>query len=95
MWEDRYQSVQVEDDETAMRTIAAYIDINPVRAKIVEDPKDYRWSGYGEAVSGGEAARAGLTHLVKLLKPGTMRPLSPWNAKQRASPAHEFWPDCR
>jgi REP element-mobilizing transposase RayT len=65
VWEDRYKSVQVEDNDTAMRTIAAYIDLNPVRAGLVEDPKDYRWSGYGEAVSGGESARAGLTHLVK------------------------------
>lgn len=40
-------------------------DLNPVRANIAEDPKDYRWSGYGEAVAGGEAARAGLTRLVK------------------------------
>ena len=32
VWEDRYKSVQVEDDETALRTIAAYIDLNPVRA---------------------------------------------------------------
>jgi len=31
-----------------------------VRAKIVGDPKDYRWSGYGEACGGGAAARAGL-----------------------------------
>ncbi len=65
VWEDRYKSVQVEDDETAMRTVAAYIELNPVRAKLAEDPKDYRWSGYGEAVAGGEAARAGLTRLVK------------------------------
>lgn len=28
-------------------TMAAYID--PVRAGLVKDPKDYRWSGYGEA----------------------------------------------
>ena len=32
---------------------------------MVEDPKDYRWSGYGEAVAGSKSARAGLTHLVK------------------------------
>ena|GEM_PF-2989149 len=31
VWEDRYKSVQVEDSETALRTIAAYIDLNPVR----------------------------------------------------------------
>jgi hypothetical protein len=31
-----------------------------VRAKIVADPKDYRWSGYGEACGGGKRAREGL-----------------------------------
>jgi hypothetical protein len=31
-----------------------------VRAGIVADPKDYRWSGYGEACGGGRLARAGL-----------------------------------
>jgi REP element-mobilizing transposase RayT len=65
VWEDRYKSVQVEDSETALRTIAAYIDLNPVRAGLVTDPKDYRWSGYGAAVAGLSSARAGLTHLVK------------------------------
>jgi len=65
VWEDRYKSVQVEDSETAVRTMAAYIDLNPVRAGIVEDPKDYRWSGYGEAVAGGNSARAGLSRLVR------------------------------
>ena len=40
--------------------MAGYIDLNPVRAGIVTDPKDYRWSGYGEAVAGKEAARTGL-----------------------------------
>jgi hypothetical protein len=31
-----------------------------VRAKLVSDPKDYRWSGYGEACGGGKRAREGL-----------------------------------
>jgi hypothetical protein len=38
---------------TAARTIAAYIDLNPVRAGMVSDPADYRWSSYGGAVGGG------------------------------------------
>ena len=57
--------MQVEDSETAVRTMAAYIDLNPVRAGIVEDPKDYRWRGYSEAVAGGKSARAGLRRLVR------------------------------
>ena len=51
LWEDRFKSVIVESG-TAARTIAAYIDLNPVRAGIVKDPADYRWSSYGEAIGG-------------------------------------------
>ena len=51
LWEDRFKSVIVEDG-TAARTMAAYIDLNPVRAGMVADPADYRWSSYGEAVGG-------------------------------------------
>jgi len=65
IWRDRFKSVIVEDSEDALRTMAAYIDLNPVRAGLVEDPKDYRWSGYAEAVAGKQTARAGLTHLVR------------------------------
>jgi REP element-mobilizing transposase RayT len=63
LWMERFKSVLVEDGE-ALRTMAAYIDLNPVRAGIVKDPKDYRWSGYGEAMGGGTAARQGLCQVV-------------------------------
>jgi REP element-mobilizing transposase RayT len=64
LWEDRFKSVIVEDG-VAARTIAAYIDLNPVRAGIVDEPAKYRWSSYGEAIGGGprgngKTARAGL-----------------------------------
>jgi REP element-mobilizing transposase RayT len=59
LWSGRFKSMLVEDGHAA-RTVAVYIDLNPVRAGIVADPKDYRWSGYGEAVAGKEAARHGL-----------------------------------
>jgi putative transposase len=64
LWESRYKSVLVEEG-VAAQTMAAYIDLNPVRAGMVEDPADYRWSSYGEAMGGGrkgkgEKARAGL-----------------------------------
>jgi len=52
LWERRFKSVIVEDG-LAARTMAAYIDLNPVRAGMVNDPGEYRWSGYGEAVGGG------------------------------------------
>ncbi|MDD3546009.1 MAG: transposase [Kiritimatiellae bacterium] len=60
LWEERFKSVLVEGRRNAKATVAAYIDLNPVRAKAVSDPKEYRWSGYGEACGGGLAAREGL-----------------------------------
>ena len=64
LWEERFKSVSVESG-VAARTMAAYIDLNPVRAGMVKDPADYRWSSYGEAVGGGakgngKKAREGL-----------------------------------
>ena len=64
LWEDRFKSVIVESG-IAARTMAAYIDLNPVRAGMVADPAGYRWSSYGEAVGGGakgngKKAREGL-----------------------------------
>jgi len=60
LWEERFRSVLVEGAGPALATIAAYIDLNPIRAGMVSDPKDYRWSGYGEAIGGGRLAREGL-----------------------------------
>ena len=69
LWEDRFKSLIVEDG-VAAKTIAAYIDLNPVRAGMVKDPADYRWSGYGEAIGGGskgngKTARAGLVRALR------------------------------
>ena len=63
LWMERFKSVLVEDGE-ALRTMAAYIDLNPLRAGMVKDPKDYRWCGYGEAMGGGKAARLGLCQVT-------------------------------
>ena len=52
LWEERFKSVLVEGSGTTLAAMAAYIDLNPVRAGLVEDPKDYRWCGYGEALGG-------------------------------------------
>jgi REP element-mobilizing transposase RayT len=60
LWEERFKSVIVESG-VAARTVAAYIDLNPVRAGVVADPADYRWSSYGAAVGagpGGEGKKA-------------------------------------
>lgn len=73
LWMERFKSVLVEDGD-ALRTMAAYIDLNPVRAGLAEDPKDYRWCGYAEAVAGSKRARRGLCRVMS-------RPLDSWNGK--------------
>lgn len=65
LWEERFKSVLVEGCEEALLAMAAYIDLNPVRAGLVSDPKDYRWCGYGEACAGGRLARAGLCRILE------------------------------
>ena len=45
-WGDRFKSVIVEKGETLINCLA-YIDLNPVRAGIVERPEEYRWNSLG------------------------------------------------
>ena len=68
-----YKSVLVQDGD-ALRTMAAYIDLNPVRAGVAKDPKDYRWCGYAEAVAGSKRARRGLCRVME-------RPIDSWSEK--------------
>jgi REP element-mobilizing transposase RayT len=64
LWVGRFKSVLVEGDEEALMTMAAYIDLNPVRAGIVSRPEDYRWCSYGAAMGGDSSARAGLGRIL-------------------------------
>ncbi len=64
LWEGRYRSVLVEGSEEALAAVAAYIDLNPVRAGLTKDPKDYRYCGYAEAQGGDRSARRGLRRIV-------------------------------
>ncbi len=45
VWQGRFKSNIIEGDTYILKCIE-YIHNNPVRAKIVEDPKDYLWSSY-------------------------------------------------
>ena len=53
--------------------IAAYIDLNPVRAGLVKDPKDYRFCGYAEAVAEGGQAAQGLQAIWAAYADGSLR----------------------
>jgi putative transposase len=45
LWDSRYKSSLVQA-ETYLLTCQRYIELNPVRAAMVEDPAHYRWSSY-------------------------------------------------
>ncbi|MCU7796535.1 MAG: transposase [Candidatus Thiodiazotropha sp. (ex Myrtea spinifera)] len=47
LWEGRYKSSVVDADEYLMACVR-YIEMNPVRAGIVDKPHKYEWSSYRE-----------------------------------------------
>lgn len=65
IWAARYKSLIVEDRPESLTKVAAYIDLNPVRAELVDDPKNYRWCGYAESIAGISIARSGIQSLFK------------------------------
>jgi len=73
LWAERFKSVLVEGKGNPLQTMAAYIDLNPVRAGIVDDPKDYRFCGYAEAVahSAGSLGSAGSPQASSRLRQGS------------------------
>ena len=66
----------VEGDEKSLMTMAAYIDLNPVRAGMVSKPEDYRWRGYASALGGNRWARLGLGKILAQNKK--------WKPRERA-----------
>ncbi|MCC5842347.1 MAG: transposase, partial [Opitutales bacterium] len=78
-WAERFRSVIVEADTEAQRMVAAYIDLNPVRAGLVEDASDYGFSGFGEACAGGTSARRGIARIE-----GKMTWATKWHERYRA-----------
>ena len=59
LFEDRFKSSVVQDD-VYLLTCLRYIELNPVRAGMVVDPGDYRWSSY---------AAHGLGRSISMLTP--------------------------
>ena len=45
LFQNRYKSEVVEDD-TYFLTVLRYIHQNPLKAGLVQDPADYKWSSY-------------------------------------------------
>jgi putative transposase len=56
LWESRYKSSVVQRDDYLL-ACCRYIELNPVRARMVGRPEDYRWSSFrarmGDVQEGG------------------------------------------
>ena len=51
LWEGRYRATVV-DSERYLLTVMRYIELNPVRAGMVQRPEDYAWSSYRHNAQG-------------------------------------------
>jgi REP element-mobilizing transposase RayT len=87
LWESRFKSVLVESEGEALSTIAAYIDLNAVRAKLASDPMQYRWSGYGQAMAGDRRAQEGL----RLVTAGAQRLAPESQSLEEAMRQYRMW----
>lgn len=45
LWQGRFKSLLI-DRESYLLECGRYVELNPVRAKMVRDPRDYPWSSY-------------------------------------------------
>jgi putative transposase len=54
LFQNRYRSLHIEK-ESYLLECARYIERNPLRAKICNDPKDYDWSSYVFYAEGKES----------------------------------------
>jgi len=54
-WQDRYKSIIISKDDYLL-ACGSYVELNPVRARVVEDPTDYRWSSYNAYAYGKKDA---------------------------------------
>ena len=73
LWAERFKSVLIEEGQV-LSAVAAYIDLNPLRAGLCDDPKDYRYCGYAEAVAKNSArAKLGLLEALGLSAQGSWK----------------------
>lgn len=64
LWMERFESVYLEDSQHIRQVIASYIDLNCVRAGMVDDPKNYRHCGYAAALAGDQRCRQGIMRIM-------------------------------
>ncbi len=80
LWEGRFKSTLV-DSERYFLTVSRYIELNPVRAAMVEHPSEYPWSSYRVNATG-----AGSSQTDSLIQPhASYLSLGPCNEQRTAA----------
>ncbi len=81
LWEGRYRSCLMQEDSYVLACYR-YIELNPVRAGMVEHPADYRWSSYRANAQ---------TERSELIKPHTLYEALGEGSGQRAEIYRELF----
>lgn len=66
LWEGRYRAAPIDSDEYFI-DCCRYIELNPVRARMVEHPRQYRWSSYLAHAEGREDVLAAFHPVLRRL----------------------------
>lgn len=94
LWEGRFRSCLVQE-KAYLLACARYIELNPVRAGMVQRPGDYRWSSY-RANARGERDTLVVPHPLYLaLESRTETCQAAYCAPFRDEPAPDFLEDIR
>ena len=65
LWQDRFKSILVQKDRRYLLACGRYIERNPLRAGLVGQPGDYRWSSFNAHARG---QNDGLTEPYEILR---------------------------
>lgn len=64
LWMGRFKSILAQDTPYCTGIMAAYIALNPVRAKMISDPMNYRHCAYGAAMGGDQRCQSGIMRVM-------------------------------
>jgi len=65
LWQGRFASFPM--DETHLLACARYVELNPVRARLVERPREWRWSSARAHLGGRDDALVSVAPLLELV----------------------------
>lgn len=75
VFQGRYKSTRVADDPY-LWTLARYIALNPVEARLCKRPEDWRWSSYGGVLRGDALPFVDVDRLMELFSVAGGDPLA-------------------